>query len=108
MFNFNVFKNGVEISHQTMVQIFGAMMEDRDTLSVEDWMGRYSGYIMDTAKLINSMREDKLEEDDLLSFASHIAHMVYTKKYDDMVSDIDATDFNAFIKESQGKDIASS
>ena len=107
MFDFNLLKDGIQVSNQTMCQIFKAMMEDRDTLSVKDWMGRYSGYIMDTAKVINGMRpkEDRIDEDGLLDFAVHIAKMVYTKEYDDAVKD---SDIEEFLKESQGEHIARS
>ena len=109
MLDFNAFrKEGIHMSYQTMVQIFGAMMEDRETMKVEDWMARYSGYMLDTAKVIFSMRGEDFSEDDLYSFASHIAKSVYTKEYDEQLEDLDMSGFNEFIKASEGKDVAKS
>ena len=107
MLDLNALKDGIKVSNQTMVQIFGAMIEDRDTLSVENWMGRYSGYIVDTAIVINSMRpkEDRLDEDDILHFAAHIAQMVYSKDYDKAVA---GTDYEEFFKQAGNENIASS
>tara|TARA_R110000824_G_scaffold95302_6_gene229280 strand:+ start:1922 stop:2245 length:324 start_codon:yes stop_codon:yes gene_type:complete len=89
MFDFSAIEDGIKVSNQTMIQIFGSMMEDRDRMDTKEWMGRYSGYIMDTAIVVNSMRskENKVDEDSLVDFAVHIAQMVYTKKYDDAVKD---------------------
>ena len=109
MFDFNKFENGCTVSAQTMCQIFGAMMHDRDTMDIPEWMGRYSGFIVDTARIVNSMKgNDALNEDEILKFAAHIAHMVYTKKYDEEMNATDWDDFNDFMKESQGKRVASS
>lgn len=101
--------NGINMSYTTMIQMFKAMMEDRDTMNVKEWMSRYSGYLLDTATAIMKANDiEDFTEEDCMKFASHIAQSVYSKEYDDMVDDIDMSEMTDFIKASEGKQIAKS
>jgi hypothetical protein len=110
MLNFKSLKdNGIVMSYTTMVQMFKGMMKDRDTMTVKEWMSRYSGYLMDVATSIMKTNGIDFDEKETMKFASVIAHSVYTKEYDKMVDDdIKMSDMEDFIKASEGKHIAKS
>ena len=110
MLDFKALKdNGIVMSYTTMVQMFKAMMEDRDTMTVKEWMSRYSGYLMDVATSIMKTNGMDFSEEETMKFASHIAQSVYTKEYDEMVeNDLKMSDMEDFIKASEGKQIAKS
>ena len=87
MCDYKAFKDGVLMTEDAMVGLFTAMMEDRDVLSAEKWLDRYSHFLLEVNRKVSQVSGKDMTEDELYEFTAVISHQIYTKEYDERIKE---------------------
>tara|TARA_R100000700_G_scaffold39417_2_gene52163 strand:- start:106 stop:393 length:288 start_codon:yes stop_codon:yes gene_type:complete len=95
MFDYKAFKDGVLMTEDAMVGLFTAMMEDRDVLSSEEWLGRYAYFLLEINRKVSETAGKNMTEDELFEFTAIISHQIYTKEYDERIKKYDKPEAEA-------------